>query len=467
MRRPIHLPKTNLSRRTSVRRSPQPRFCTTLFVVAGLGLVLAKQSVAQCDTPIASATPLNDLGPGFYQNYQGGLYPSGLNQRPEPHNTDGINIATDEIIPRDTSGNKDLTSGKIVMVSIGMSNTRKEFGGSSIPDPNSFIPRTVGDKSLNPKLVFVDGAQAGADAPAWTDPNSAAWMTITKAGGYLDQAMVGKNQVQVVWLKEAWIFAEPDRHWPPPGFPAHAIGLQADLEKILQNVKINFPKCRIAYLSPRTRAYSITYHNPEPEAYETGFAIKWTIADQIAYPGGSIGYTGTSPAAPWICWGPYLWTNGRLGRSDGMTWECGDSPYPNDVRHIQAGGSEDDYIHPSSSGIGKVADQLFAFLKTDPTATPWFLTTTITGTPPAATPSASPGRGHVPLAVTFHANASDSGGTPPGIKETLWTFDDGDYSFSADPVKTFPAPGTYKVHLTVIDNDGNSICKTRAITVIP
>jgi PKD repeat protein len=207
--------------------------------------------------------------------------------------------------------------------------------------------------------------------------------------------------------------------------------------------------------------------------------VKWTIQHQIDDPDGDLGYMGTPPAAPWICWGPYLWTdgtkplsNGIFGRSDGLTWECGDIGIgdANDVRHMQGGGGGADYVHPARSddpsdgGLGrkKVADQLFAFLKTDPTATPWFLKKP-GAQPPTAMPTASPSSGQPGVTVTFHANAAD---TLPGfVKETLWTFDDGDYSLSADPVKLFPAPGSYKVHLTVIDDQGNAIFKTKTIAV--
>lgn len=38
-----------------------------------------------------------------------------------------------------------------------------------------------------------------------------------------------------------------------------------------------------------------------------------------------------------------------------------------------------DFTHPSLDGVTKVADQLLAFFKTDPLATPWFLSANTVG----------------------------------------------------------------------------------------
>jgi lysophospholipase L1-like esterase len=95
----------------------------------------------------------------------------------------------------------------------------------------------------------------------------------------------------------------------------------------------------------------VTPLNPEPHAFETAFAVKWLIAEQIA---------GQSEApTPWLAWGPYLWADGTKGRKDGIAYTRDDlGP---------------DGTHPSPSGREKVARQLLQFFKTDPTAKPWFL----------------------------------------------------------------------------------------------
>src|SRR5438132_5735522 len=73
------------------------------------------------DGTTSGLIPLDDLGTGTYQGYQGGLYPKGSNLRPEPYNTNGINIAN-AMHPLDTSGNVDDTNGKYVMACVGYSN---------------------------------------------------------------------------------------------------------------------------------------------------------------------------------------------------------------------------------------------------------------------------------------------------------------------------------------------------------
>ena len=73
--------------------------------------------------------------------------------------------------------------------------------------------------------------------------------------------------------------------------------------------------------------------NPEPYAYESGFAVKWMVANQIA--GDSLNFDpGQGPVeAPWLSWGPYLWADGMEPRSDGLAWPCeyfqSDGTHPN------------------------------------------------------------------------------------------------------------------------------------------
>ena len=108
---------------------------------------------------------------------------------------------------------------------------------------------------------------------------------------------------------------------------------------------------KIVYLSSRIYGgYATTSLNPEPYAYEGGFAMKHVIADQIA---GKV-------ELPWLAWGPYLWTDGLKGRKqDDVVWKREDVGQ--------------DGTHPSNTGREKVARMLLEFLKKDATARPWFL----------------------------------------------------------------------------------------------
>src|SRR5207253_10583822 len=123
---------------------------------------------------------------------------------------------------------------------------------------------------------------------------------------------------------------------------------------------------------------------------------------------------------------------------------------------------QSDFTHPSTTGRNKVAHELLAFFKTHPTATPWFLRSTIVGQPPVVTATATPAKGVAPLTANFSASASDPDGT---ISQYVWTYDDGDFSFNQNPTKSFPAPGVYNVRLTVSDNSGNPLTKTLPIMV--
>jgi PKD repeat protein len=102
--------------------------------------------------------------------------------------------------------------------------------------------------------------------------------------------------------------------------------------------------------------------------------------------------------------------------------------------------------------VPKVATQLLAFFKTDPTATPWFLKTNTPGGPTCA-PTASTTNGFTPLTVTFLANVTN--GSAP-LHDGKWTFDDGEFATNANPVKVFRTPGVYHARFTVTDTNGNT-----------
>lgn len=411
--------------------------CTTNFQRSWV--FLHCQTLEDRATP--TNTPLPDLGRGFYQGFQAGLYPNGSAIPPAGHLADGLAIAQNQIQPLNSLGQPDANNGRIVMVSIGMSNTTQEFGST----PNSFKVRADQDNSRNPRLVIVDGAQGGQAADAWVDPAAPTWAALQQR---LTNANVTAQQVQVAWIKQA------DRQpYQYGAFPAHAQHLQSELEAIVHNLKSLYPNIRIAYVSSRTMSYDNTPTdlNPEPFAYESGFATQWMIAKQIAGDA-SLNYdpgAGTV-VAPFLSWGPYLWADGTNPRSDGFTWLQSD---------LKA-----DLTHPSDAGVLKVSDQLLSFFKTDPTATPWFLQSVVVGQPPTANPTADVMSGMAPLAVNFTAQAQDADGA---IRETAWTFDDGTFSKSATPVKIFKNPGTYNVHLAVVDNSGNPITRTVTIQVEP
>jgi hypothetical protein len=241
-----------------------------------------------------------------------------------------------------------MPNGRIVLLSIGMSNTTQEF--------SVFRQIADTDHAKNPRLVIVDGAQGGQTAAIIANPYANFWTVVDQR---LTAAGVTRQQVQVVWIKEA------DAS-PTQAFPTHATALQLELEAIARIVKSLYPNARLAYCSSRTYGgYATTALNPEPFAYETGFSVKWMIEKQISGDT-SLAYAGSFTRSPWLAWGPYLWADGTTQRTDGLTWQCADT-------------QTSDGTHPTASGCLKVATLLLNFFKSDLTATPWFLKTPASG----------------------------------------------------------------------------------------
>lgn len=285
---------------------------------------------SDCTRTSVGFTPLMDLGAGTYQGHQGGLYPLGSNQPPLDYRWMG-RARAERVRPLDGSGQPDPT-GRIVLLSIGMSNTTQEF--------SRFKALADADPDKNPQMTIVDGAQGGQDAQAIRNPNAQYWTVVDQR---LASAGVTRNQVQVAWLKQA--IAGENR-----AFPADAQGLQSALRDIVQIMEQRYPNIQIIYMSSRIYAgYASTTLNPEPYAYQSGFAVKWLIEERVV---------GSGEGA-WLAWGPYLWADGLVPRSDGLTWQCSDF--------------QSDGVHPSDSGRQKVATRLLNFFKTNETARRWFL----------------------------------------------------------------------------------------------
>ena len=82
--------------------------------------------------------------------------------------------------------------------------------------------------------------------------------------------------MQIAWVKQA-------NATPTGAFPTDVTRLQADLTRTMARfLKDRFPNIRLAYYSSRIYAgYANTTLNPEPYAYQAGFAVKWMIEQQI------------------------------------------------------------------------------------------------------------------------------------------------------------------------------------------
>jgi hypothetical protein len=279
------------------------------------------QSRAECSLSSTGLVPLTDMGRRRYRGFRGGLYPKGRNRPSALYLGKGL-AAARRVRP---------IGGKTVLLSVGMSNATAEF--------SAFKRAADRDPAKSPALTIVDGAQEGWDAERVVS-DSQYWDNVDER---LAAADASAAQVQAVWLKEA--IAGEDRR-----FPRDAQALQKDLRTIVRTIRVRYPNVRLIYLSSRTYGgYAITGLNPEPAAYDSGYAVRGLIQERMA---GKV-------KGPWLAWGPYLWTDGLRGRRDGLVWTCDDV--------------DNDGTHPSKSGVQKVVNLLLNFFKNDPTTRRWFL----------------------------------------------------------------------------------------------
>jgi len=295
--------------------------------------------------------PLSDMtAEDRYKGEAGGLYGKGQNAPPEAHLKAAL-AAAKKIQPRNAEGLPD-PNGKIVLISLGMSNTTQEF--------SEFVRIANADAAKSSNVVIVDCAQGGMEVMRWataaganaTGPNP--WRTLDER---LRAAGVTGAQVQVAWIKQA-------RAGPAAqgDYPKHADEQRGHYTVILNTLAERFPNLQIAYNSSRIYAgYAGSMLNPEPYAYEGAFVVRRLIQDQIS----GEATLNSDPArgkvtSPLLLWGPYLWANGEKGRKlDSLAWNLED---------FGADGT-----HPSRSGQHKVAEQLLSFFKNDPTAKSWFV----------------------------------------------------------------------------------------------
>jgi hypothetical protein len=320
--------------------------------------------LALCATTALAQTriPLNDLGGGAYLGqFQGGLYENGSNLMPHDHYAAGLAHAA-RIRPLDESGNPSA-SGKIVMISLGMSHPSQAWCAEMNPAPCeswSFIGQAARDAAVNHStLVLVNGARANQTAETWLFPTRPNYDYVRERD--LAPAGVTEAQVQVAWVK----LANPGPTKSLPDADAEAYNLLTQLGSVLRAMKSRYTNLQLVYLSSRSYAgYSVGALNPEPYAYEYGFTVKWLLNAQIHQRRtGEIdprtGSLDDETVVPWIAWGPYLWADGLNPRSDGLVWTRADF--------------EGDGVHKSQSGEEKEAAMLLDFFKEEPTAKWWFL----------------------------------------------------------------------------------------------
>jgi hypothetical protein len=327
-------------------------------IVTGLKLVgrdvgaFVKQAPPKVD--MSGVKALSDMGKGeIYKGFEGGLYPDGARDRPAAHEEAGRALAR-QVQPLDGKGDPN-PGRKIVLLGVGMSNTMQAMSG--------FLRMAAQAKEqINPAVVIVNGANGGMTADKIQHVNGGRtyanspefvyyWQYVDRK---LSEAGVTRDQVQAVWLKEA----DPG---PDEGWPGYARKLQGELARIMVLMHGRFPNLKLVYLSNRVYGgWAKTRLNPEPYAYETGFAVKWVIEQQLkGDPALNFDPQRGPVHSPWLSWGPDLWANGTTPRQDGFHYVEGD---------LRA----DDGTHEEVQGQDKVGGQLLRFFLNDTTTHGWF-----------------------------------------------------------------------------------------------
>lgn len=264
----------------------------------------------------------------------GGLYPDGSNV--PPYMT-SVNAARAQITPRDTSGNPNA-SGKMVFLSIGMSNAQQEFA--------VLQQVTNTDSQKAPSVVLVNGAVGGWDVHRVNDPAQAPsyWAAVDSA---LAARGVNGQQVQALWLKEAILGTS--------GYATYREyddDLEASTVTLLGTIAARYPNLKLVYLESRSYGGYVADapSNGEPFAWSSGLVVKDLIARQQA------GDSALS-ALPLMLWSWYLWADGTTMRADTWSWPCNYF--------------EGDGLHPSGAGETALAYKLRTWLRSDPT-TAWY-----------------------------------------------------------------------------------------------
>ncbi len=336
--------------------TPSLRVVLALCVVgcAGPGDGLAP-SFAVTGHPRMALTDLDST----YYGFPGGLFPG--DSIHALHNTAGLKAA--RAITRRNRNGVPSPLGKIVFMSVGYSNATQEWCTQTKPSGVtcngwSFMGQAQATPSVRPLsqgLQMFNAARPSQTTDTWDSPSD---YNYTRTDSLLAARGLAPGQVQAVWMKVAHL--RPSVSLPDPN--ADAFTLARDIGNALRALKVRYPNLRQVFLASRTYGgYAATLLNPEPYAYETGFAVQWVIAAQIRQEetGNVDPRIGDLSAlvAPWVDWAAYLWADGLNPRADGLRWLRTDF--------------EADGTHPSTAGEAKVAALTLTYFLASPYSC-WF-----------------------------------------------------------------------------------------------
>ncbi len=287
--------------------------------------------------------PLIDMKPGdTYLSFPGQLY-DGSNDPPAAHLQAAMDRAA-AATALDSTG-AISSSGRIVLATFGFSNPRRES--------EAFLDELSTLQGLNPQLTVVNCCRPGEGTVEMSDPTTTYFQY---AAQQLSDAGVTPAQVQFGWLKEVKAYPNGEE------FVSYASSMRDQLKIIAARLRTEYPNLKTVYVTSRSYGgYSEDDGNPEPWAYETGFAMKWLVQAQIdGDPALNFDAARGTVVAPLLLWGPYIWADGINPRSDGLFYTRSDY-------------SGDDGRHPTATGKMKVADMLVDFFSGSPSTRTWFL----------------------------------------------------------------------------------------------
>jgi len=308
--------------------------------------------------------PLMDMtGSQKYQNETGGLYGNYQNNPPAAH-AQKLSEARSQITSRDGSGNPS-SSGKIVLLTMGMSNTRRKS--------DAFIGQAANDNGVSSKVVIVNGARGSVVAEKWANGENWDYVTLQ-----LTNSGVTSAQVQAIWMLHA-NFAPQDGSNCTDCLAegGEYVSTLAEHQRIIiDEIGNRFPNAKIIFFSNRTYGgYATKDLNDEPYAYESAIAARRVILDQINGTNAKVYYSN----GPVLAWGPYLWADDGHANSEGLSWFSSDFETTDGTHPIE---------NVAGKGAEKAAAHMLKFFKTNIYAASWF---TGSASPPSVTVAGKPG----------------------------------------------------------------------------
>ncbi len=324
----------------------------SILLLIGLPMYTYSQLTLNCENDNSGLIPLTDLGTGFYEGIQGGLYPGGSNERPAIHQQKGIDISH-TIEPLNDSGVVNYDNGQVLFIGMGGSNASNAY--------NMFIDtmKHYDWKGTNPCMNVKGLFYGGKDLHDMIDSTSTFYWD--ELQGRLFNRDDTWEQVQVVWILEQSELESSD-------LPYYVDYVADQYTRLMQIMLDSMPNLKMVFLSGfHYTGYTHPDHElfdflVEPKGYWGNLAIKELIERQINGDP-ALDFEGEGKVAPYVNWGPYFWADGVNPRGgDFLIWPC------DDYRDDDTGGG----FHLEEIGKYKEAKMLINFYETDTVSSWWY-----------------------------------------------------------------------------------------------